>query len=152
MCLDGEQSIDADLQAVVGHDRQDGRGQAHGFAHGQGDVGVEATGGFNVFGQGHEGDSEDQQDCAGNDVAHGGAYAPNSDGHGRHAGHHGQGSCCGDHQEGDTAGAYGISFEPIPGISCRGSGFEVRHGDPLGCSGREDSRGAINKAKGFRLW
>ena len=110
-------------------------GQAHGLAHGQGDVGVEAAGGFDVFGHGHEGDGEDQQDRAGNDVTHGGADAPDADGHRCHAGHHGQGGCCGDHQEGDAAGANGIPFEPISGICCRRSGFEVRHGDPLGCCG-----------------
>jgi hypothetical protein len=59
--LDGEKSVDADLEAVVGDDRQDGRGQPHRLAHGQRDVGVEAAGCFDVFGHGHEGDGEDQQ-------------------------------------------------------------------------------------------
>jgi len=130
--LDREQPVDPDLQTVVGHDREDCRGKSHRLAHGQCDVGVEAAGGFDVLGHCHESDGEYQQHRAGDDVAHGGADAPDSNGYGGHAGHDGKWGRCGDHQEGDAAGADGVPFEPVSSIGCWRSGFQIRHGDPMG--------------------
>ena len=88
--LDGEEAVDADLQAVVGDDRQDGGGQPHGLAHGQRNVGVEAAGCLDVAGHGHEADGEEGEHDACQEVAGRGADAADADGYRGHARHDGQ--------------------------------------------------------------
>jgi hypothetical protein len=127
MGLDGEEPVNADLKAVVGDDRKDGRGQAHCLPHGQGNVGVEASGGLDVAGHGHKGDGEEREYEAREEIAGGCTDASDADGQGSDPRHYGQRRCCRDDEEGDTACAEGIALESAVRGRRRWSGLGIRH-------------------------